>query len=292
MRLLGLALLAALALTLCGGSGTAQASCVYNVGSTEAGSNAIAFNFSSNASGINAYSSSALAPGASQCWYGVGWSGGRIGITGSPNDLVLQNYVGGVEVQPHGWVEATVENMPEAARYEACQYYVPEGMAHLSVFDEDGDETLSASNQLPVGTDCFGLSLDAERPALASQAEGGLSQFVLAGGGLRSAGAKSVTIHVYSGHSGKAIGSLCLPRSSQAALATRSAPGRSISLGASENRVTCKDPSLRKPELRGTPRPDRSYSSGCISLLAGNLRIIRYPDDFGASKRARCAPRR
>ena len=292
MRPLGLALLAALALTLFAGGGEARASCVYNVGSTEAGSNAIAFNFSSNASGINAYSSSALAAGTSQCWYGVGWSGGRIGITGSPNDLVLQNYVGGVEVQPHGWVEAVVENEPEEARYEACQYYVPEGMAHLSVYDEAGNETLSASNQLPVGTDCFGLSLDAERPATASEAQGGLSQFVLSGESLRTAKAKSVTIHVYSGGGGKAIGSLCLPRSSQAALATRAARGRSISLGASENHLGCKDTSLRKPELRGNPRPDHSYTSGCVSLLPGNLRIIRYPDDFGAAKPARCAPRR
>lgn len=290
--LLAAALLAALALVLLTSPGKAEASCIYNVGSTEPGSNAIAFNFSSNASGIDAYSSSALAPGSSQCWYGVGWSGGRIGITGSPNDLVLQNYVAGIEVEPHGWVEAIVENMPEEARNEACQYYVPEGMANLSVLDEAGDETLSVSNQLPVGTDCFGLNLDAERPALGSKAEGELSQFVLAADPQRGSKTKSVTIHVYGARGRKPLGSVCLGGDEQSALALRAARHGAITFGASENRQGCKDPRVAEPERRGTPRPDRSYSPGCFGRRPGNLRLVRYPEDFGATKRASCAPRR
>lgn len=289
--LLGLAVLVVTTLSLLTGPGKAEASCIYNVGSTEAGSNALAFNFSSNAIGIGGYSSSALGPGDSQCWYGVGWSGGRIGITGSVNDLVLQEYFGELEVQPHGWVEAVVNNEPEAARYEACQYYVPISGAHVSVFGENGAETLSASNQVSVGTDCFGLSLDDERPALASgQAKGAVSQFVLVTGGVHSSRAKSVTIHLYGARSRKPLGSVCLQPSDQTALSLRAGRHQGVFIGASENRGRCGDPSVTRDERLGTPRPDRSYTSGCFALLPGNLRIVRYPEDFSGLKTRKSAP--
>lgn len=158
-RMLGLATLAALALSVFGGAGTAQASCIYNTGS---GENALAFNFSSTESGLFGYSSSALGVGDSQCWYGNGWSNGTIRITGSPNDLLLPEYFGGINVAAHGWVEAEVRNEPEEAKWEACQYYVPAGGAYLYVYGEAGNQTQSEGSQLPTGTDCFGLSLDAE----------------------------------------------------------------------------------------------------------------------------------
>lgn len=283
---LGLALLVVSILSLLG-AGKAQASCIYNVGSTETGSTAMAFNFSSNAIGIGGYSSSALAPGTNQCWYGVGWSGGRIGITGSVNDLVLQEYFGEIEVEPHGWVEAWVMNSPEEARWGACAAYVNAKGAHLSAFDANGNETLNAFNQVPVGTDCYELNIDFERLAGGSSGAG-ISQFVLASGTPQSPKTKSVTIHVYGASGGKALGSVCIQGSTQTVLSMAAKGNRTITLGATEKRHGCKDPGVMKPELHGTPRPDRSYSTGCYGLRSGDLRIVRYPQDFSAAKPARC----
>lgn len=286
-RVLGLALLAALALALLGGAGKAQASCIYNTGES---TNALAFNFSSTESGLFGYSSSGLAPGANQCWYGVGWSNGTIRITGSPNDLVLREYFGGIDVAPHGWVNAYAINQPEEATWEACATFVPAGGAHLEVFGESGERTVNENSQLDTGNDCFGLSLDDERANPRRAARAKLSEFVIVTGPASGAKAKSVTIHVYGAGSRKALGSVCLPSSGETALALR-ASRKAIFVGATANRAGCAAPRVADPERRGTPRPDRRYSAGCYRLREG-LRIVRYPDDFSAPKRANCLRRR
>jgi hypothetical protein len=136
-------------------AGTASASCIYNTGS---GPEALAFGFSNTASGTGGYSSSALGVGQSQCWYGVGWSGGFVAITGSPTDLILAEYFAGIDVEPHGWIDVGVTNNAVDARDEACQYFVQPGDAHYRVFSRTEAVTGSGSNEMPVGTDCFGLT--------------------------------------------------------------------------------------------------------------------------------------
>lgn len=150
--LLALATFGALAAATLGNAGVAQASCIYNVGK---GSTALAVGFSSTGSGVNGYSSSALGVGQSQCWYAHGWTNGFVAITGSPPDLLLPEYFGGIDVAPHGWVEVSAINSPEGATNELCSYLVPAGWAHYDVFGRSGERTASGSNTVDVGTDCF-----------------------------------------------------------------------------------------------------------------------------------------
>lgn len=105
--------------------------------------------------------------------------------------------------------------------------------------------------------------------------------------------AKSVTIHIYNGKTGKAMGSLCLKPVDSTHLRIFSnmvSHTSAIFFGATENNYSCENAALKQREADGKPNPDTHYTGSCFSVSAiEKTGIVKfYPLDFGNKKIPRC----
>jgi hypothetical protein len=282
LRRIALVGLVALPLLLTAGSGSASASCTYNLGSDQS---IESFSFRSHWSDFGGYGAWDLGTGQSQCWYDHGWDSGWFG----PPDCWLDcdGYPSLIDADPQGWVDICSLSDSQSPPQWAYRVYAAGG-------------TATAYGQSPQGypPGCTGaLGSSGASPSRASgPTEGSAerrpvntdSSFFT--GRAPSRKVRSITFHLHS-PGGKALGSLCMPpvSVSHADLSLARRKGiASVYVGIVKQARRCGHPKVAGPERAGRPRPDVRFASFCQDTSGRVVRTYRYPDDFTRPKRPSC----
>lgn len=274
-RLVASRTIAVLPVLLVIGTGSAQASCTYNVGSNASYQS---IEFRSHFLYSGGYASWNLGPGQSQCWYAHGWDDGWFG----PADEWLEtSWPSLINVDAHGWIDICLWQTSES---QVWTYDVFGGNGQLQNHQQG---VIGGYRNYPPG--CKGPLGSARAPRPGHASTGRLpgpspstAEAVFATEGAVGRSTRSITFHLYNAKR-TPIGSACVPPRDVSHMTldlARTDGVAAVYVGASESTRECGDAALAGRERAGRPLADRRFVTFCEPTKGRGTFVYRYPSDF------------
>ncbi len=268
------------------GSGSAHASCTYNVGSNPSFQ---AIEFRSVLGYFGGYSSWDLGPGQSQCWYGHGWD---LGWFGPAHQWAETSWPDALSVNAHGWIDICLYESSSVGAW-AYKIFGANGMAvAYAAGVVGGDDEYPPGCKGPLGSGSLSTPTKGAvktGPLPGPSSSSGDAEFFTAHA--LSGGSRSITFHLYNTRH-TPVASVCMPPGDVSHLnleLARRMGVNSVYVGVTEHAQSCGDAKLAGRERAGRPLADHRFVAFCEPTSGRGVMTYRYPADFGRRTRPACS---